>query len=474
MRFLPVGLDTEDKKILIIGGGYMALSIVKTLLDTEAAIYLIGDEIMDEIKQLAQQSDRLKIKEETVTEDFVFLGYDMLFLATHNFELNNALELRARNRHMLYERLDILSCSSMSVGKVIEQGPLTVGIHCSKTNPTFTEMLEKDIRQLLQNKYPVEKLNILNDIRHELVRKNASHIDEIISSLFQEEVINIHTFKNSLSSRTMEEITGGQALLTHIQNKDFGASPQEEQPSSKENSSLVEEKSNPQVFPIEKEEHNFLRTHHVKSSDSSQLTPVQSPPFYESSAAVDIPPVLAPDSREKEESAPEISSTDTTAFLNGQGLRRTFPKDVNPQESSHELHNISAPTNASAQPQPVFEKEKILDQQTLSHTKDNADTSPISKEDEEPISHSNPKMDRESFSHQTSKSLSAKKENSTWKKPVDFQSLRERLFPSKKKETTATKDEFIKRSVKEPKQSSPEEKAKAYSPKNHDEKDIEQ
>ena len=45
MRYLPVSLDTEDKKILILGGGYLAFSALKSVIDTEAEIYILSQKI---------------------------------------------------------------------------------------------------------------------------------------------------------------------------------------------------------------------------------------------------------------------------------------------------------------------------------------------------------------------------------------------------------------------------------------------
>ena len=56
MRYLPVSLDTRDKNILVLGGGYMAYSAIKTLAKTEATIYVIADIINDDIKKATARS----------------------------------------------------------------------------------------------------------------------------------------------------------------------------------------------------------------------------------------------------------------------------------------------------------------------------------------------------------------------------------------------------------------------------------
>lgn len=199
MRYLPVNYDTKNKNVLILGGGLLALSKIKELLNTEFKIYVIADSFVDEIKKLAQtNSDRLFTKEEKLTENFIFFAYDYLLIATNNFELNAAFEKRAQKSKILYERCDITSESTMLLNKVIEKDGLTVGISSSKLNPTITGILYEDISAMLE-KYSSEKIKILNKIRTELIRKNSPNTDEIIRELYDKEKLTLDTYLKNLN-----------------------------------------------------------------------------------------------------------------------------------------------------------------------------------------------------------------------------------------------------------------------------------
>lgn len=188
MRYLPISLDTRDKNILVLGGGYMAYSAIKILAKTEATIYVIAENINDDIKKLADnyEEKRFKLKEQELTENFIFMGYDYLIIATENFEINQAMEKRAIDKKMIYQRCDILSSSTINLNKVLEYGSITVGINNSKINPTITDKVYRDIETLLDS-YSLDKLNTLNLIRSELIRKNSQDIDNIIEKLLTED-----------------------------------------------------------------------------------------------------------------------------------------------------------------------------------------------------------------------------------------------------------------------------------------------
>lgn len=158
MRYLPVSLDTRDKNILVLGGGYMAYSAIKTLAKTEATIYVIADIINDDIKKLADnyEEGRFKLKEEELTENFVFMGYDYVIIATENFQINQAMEKRAIDRKMIYQRCDILSSSTIVLSKVLEHGSISVGVSNSKLNPVVTDKVYSEIEKLLDT-YSLDK-----------------------------------------------------------------------------------------------------------------------------------------------------------------------------------------------------------------------------------------------------------------------------------------------------------------------------
>lgn len=198
MRYLPMSFDTRDKTALIIGGDFTALDRIKRLLESEFKIYVIAKDFIEEIINIStENSDRVFLKQGKLDENFVFFGYDYLIIATHDFELNDALEERAKRSNILYERCDFISSSDLLMNKVISKEGLTVGITTNGVNPTVTDIVYEDIAELLK-KYNEEKILILNKIRRELVKRNALNVDEKIRELYDKEKITLDTYLNRL------------------------------------------------------------------------------------------------------------------------------------------------------------------------------------------------------------------------------------------------------------------------------------
>ncbi|MDO5713020.1 MAG: bifunctional precorrin-2 dehydrogenase/sirohydrochlorin ferrochelatase [Tissierellia bacterium] len=206
MKYFPISVDTEDKKILILGGGKVATRKVKTLLDTKFEIYVIGATFEEELLELSKDyPERVKLKGSFVNRDFVFMGYDYVIIATNDTHLNDHLEETAIQRSIPYVRCDHRSKSSFIMNKVLTQGDITVSISAGGNNPTVAELVAKDLELTLSRINP-DKIKILNQIREALVRKNTPNVKEIIEDLYYKEIFTLNTYLEELH----EDKTGDQ------------------------------------------------------------------------------------------------------------------------------------------------------------------------------------------------------------------------------------------------------------------------
>lgn len=252
MRYLPIGISTKDKKFLVLGGGYMAYLSIKRIIDTLGTIYVISDEFTNDIYNLEKENpDKIKLKKEELNEDFIFMGYDFVIIATNNFELNNIFEDRANSRNMLYERCDILSDSSISIYRNINHGPISVSISDYKINPTISNILYKDLEKFL-SRYSIKKIEVLNSIRSELVRKNSQNIDDIIEKLYYEEKINLDTFLSKVKEYKIEDLKDSDDLIESIYKNSFDSL--EKSPSSSDIENNLEILDNRHLTMIDKSE----------------------------------------------------------------------------------------------------------------------------------------------------------------------------------------------------------------------------
>lgn len=198
MRYIPVSLDTKDKNVLVLGGGVLVLESIKKLLLTELnAIYIIAPEILPEITKLEEENpERIKIKIMDIDENFRFFGYDFVIIGTYNLNLNNALEERAKNSNLMYQRLDIKSESTFVIDDFYNVGDISLSVSRTSNLPEIEEEFSKDLKDLASS-YNEDKINILKQIRTNLIRKNAMGIDKTIAKLYRDDTVNLREYLDS-------------------------------------------------------------------------------------------------------------------------------------------------------------------------------------------------------------------------------------------------------------------------------------
>lgn len=198
MRYFPISVDTKDKTVLVLGGGRLATSKIKLLLDTDFKIYCISDDFTPEILQYREDNpEKLLLKGRILNEDFVFFGYDYCVIATNDSKLNQALAERAKRSQIEYFRADNIGESSFKMNELVEEGGLTVSILSGGLSSTVQNQIKTDIKNVLF-KYDIEKLALLNDIKSTLVLKNSPNIEEEIEKLSKQNVAVIKEYKETL------------------------------------------------------------------------------------------------------------------------------------------------------------------------------------------------------------------------------------------------------------------------------------
>lgn len=198
MRYFPISVDTQDKNILVLGGGSLATKKLEILLDTEFKIYCISDDFDERIIELKEEYDaRLLLKGRTVTEDFVFFGYDYCVIATDDPKLNEALADRADKSNILYYRADNIGTSEFLFNDVIEHFGLAVSMLSPGLSKDIKSQIMTDIENVLF-KYDIQKLTLLNQIKDQLVLKNYPDIKEELEMLSKKNVAMLKAYLETL------------------------------------------------------------------------------------------------------------------------------------------------------------------------------------------------------------------------------------------------------------------------------------
>jgi len=186
MRYYPVGIDTKDKKILVVGGGRAAYLKIKQLVYTLACVTVISKQFCEEVielKKLFSKNLILKTKVIEINNIDIETEYNLVFICTEsqalNFEIykyfsdRNVLSMMSNNR----ENSDFITMATM------EKENTTVSVSTEGRSPTASKLMLSEIEKNLNDEF-MEKINLLCEIR-ELLINEKNKAKESTSSIME-------------------------------------------------------------------------------------------------------------------------------------------------------------------------------------------------------------------------------------------------------------------------------------------------
>lgn len=167
-RLYPVFLKMEELRLLIVGGGNVALEKLQSVLTNSpnTQITLVAPLIFPEIIDLSKEFTNVVIYErEFQPEDCQEV--DLVFIAVNDFALAEEITNVAHAENLLVNVADTPGLCDFYLGSVVKKGDLKIAISTNGKSPT----LAKRMREVLTEAIPDEtQLSIeqLNELRSHL------------------------------------------------------------------------------------------------------------------------------------------------------------------------------------------------------------------------------------------------------------------------------------------------------------------
>lgn len=154
MADFPLFIKMDGRKVMVIGGGSVALRKIRILTDYGADIRIISGEVRDELKMLAE-AGRLEWQKENLTENHL-PELDEAFLvicASNDKALNKMAADYCQMRHILVDCANPGEVSDCVFPSVVRRGNVVIGISTSGGVPALTRYLREKIEALIPEWY---------------------------------------------------------------------------------------------------------------------------------------------------------------------------------------------------------------------------------------------------------------------------------------------------------------------------------
>lgn len=167
-NLFPVFLKLENLRLLLVGGGKVALEKLNSVLANSPAttIKLVAISISDEIKLLAADNELVELEERAFETDDLAEA-DIVIIAVNDVETSAIIRKEAKGKGKLVNVADKPFLCDFYLGSVVKKGNLKIAISTNGKSPTTAKRLKEVFSTALPEELD-EMIDHLHEIRGKL------------------------------------------------------------------------------------------------------------------------------------------------------------------------------------------------------------------------------------------------------------------------------------------------------------------
>jgi uroporphyrin-III C-methyltransferase/precorrin-2 dehydrogenase/sirohydrochlorin ferrochelatase len=170
MNLLPIFLNLEGRRCLLVGAGNVALEKVGALVRTGARLRVVAPEARPEIREMHQEGKLEWIERAFRPSDLD--GHFVVIAATNQAAVNRAIYRGAVERNIPCNSVDDIPNCDFFFGSVVRRGDLQIAISTSGNSPAVAQQLRREIdEQLPEDLGPW--LEALGQLRRDVLKQTG-------------------------------------------------------------------------------------------------------------------------------------------------------------------------------------------------------------------------------------------------------------------------------------------------------------
>lgn len=177
-------LDLTDRRVLVVGGGRIALEKIHGVLACDASVVVVAPEVDDEVQSLADRGE-IAISHSRFHPDDVEEAF-LVIAATNDERVNREVFEAAEARSIPVNVVDVPSLCSFILPAVVRKGPLALAISTSGASPALAKRIRREVAGSVSDEY-VELARLL-EAQRSWAKENLPTYDD--RKRFFEEIVN--------------------------------------------------------------------------------------------------------------------------------------------------------------------------------------------------------------------------------------------------------------------------------------------
>lgn len=146
-KFFPVSIDLNNKNILVIGAGKIALRKVETLMSYNCNILVITKDILEEKFLELEKSNKIKILKNQEFEEKFLQDIFLVIAATDNEVLNKNISQLCINKNILVNNITSKDDMNVRFASIYEKDDIQIAISAN-ANPKKAIEIKNKIKDI--------------------------------------------------------------------------------------------------------------------------------------------------------------------------------------------------------------------------------------------------------------------------------------------------------------------------------------
>ena len=148
-KFFPVSIDINNKNILVIGAGKIALRKVETLLNYNCNIIVITKEVLEEKFLELEKSNKIKIFKNQEFEEKFLENIFLVVVATDNETLNKKISQLCMSKNILVNNVTSKDDMNVRFASIYEKNDIQIAIS-GNANPKKAVEIKNKIKNIFE------------------------------------------------------------------------------------------------------------------------------------------------------------------------------------------------------------------------------------------------------------------------------------------------------------------------------------
>ena len=148
-KFFPVSIDLNNKNVLVIGAGKIALSKIATLLNYNCNITVITKEVLEEKFLELEKNNKIKIFKNQEFEEKFLENIFLVVVATDNEVLNKNISQLCMSKNILVNNVTSKDDMNIRFASIYEKDDIQIAISANG-NPKKAVEIKNKIKNIFE------------------------------------------------------------------------------------------------------------------------------------------------------------------------------------------------------------------------------------------------------------------------------------------------------------------------------------